>query len=148
MKKIIDESYVRGFADGEGYVCKSRPMIVITNTDKQLLLRISRFLFSINIQHKFKKVTDHNSKHKNCYRIIIYRKYALFRYAQKIGFCQKHKMNTLMEMLEGSRIVDWTEVNRIIFRYKEKGYSIRQIAKLLNIHFTTVWRHLNKRNHI
>jgi len=102
----MNKDYIRGFFDGDGYVTGSPRkyrVLHITNTDIDLLERISGYLSKIGVENRIRihNSQDKNPKHSICYRLFITGYKNISLYGNEIGFGSKknkRKYKALMKM--------------------------------------------------
>ena len=100
----MNNSYIKGFFDGEGHIPKDTrryKTLLITNTDRELLLEMSNHLKELGIENKIKihNKNDKNPKHNRCYRLHISGYRNIICYGKKIGFHSKKNKEKYKQMI-------------------------------------------------
>ena len=103
MGKSYWRGWLQGFADAEGHVDKIVKQLVVSNTDKELLLHFQLGLEVFNIDSKLRGPYRNNyatSNGKPIYRLHIERREAVRRWAKFIGFQNQLKKQALSLLIK------------------------------------------------
>jgi len=139
MENILSTEYLSGFFDADGGMIKNG--IAVTNTDFNLIERISDSLVYYGIYHKIKSVKTYQRNHNEAARIHIFGFVNLLFFASKIGFKIERKQNALIQylkpMCEHKKLYCLLE-HDISIKRKNQDFSIRSTGRLLNISYGTL----------
>jgi len=135
--KGINQSYIRGFFDGEGHCGgKKRKVVILTNYNKGIMQEINKTLTSLGIENKLYKPNN-----QQAYKIGIHGYYNLSLFYEKIGTNHDIKNQQFIEMLTSynqkfKRLSK--EQGKRIVSLKTIGMTCRRIASIVGCSAPTV----------
>ena len=141
----ITKEYIKGFFDGEGCIAITKKknnkyggMVFITNTDFEILNKISEKLTELKIKNKLfkhKKLTGFGNKIK--YDLYISGVWGCYQFFKKIGTNNLNKRKRFEYVFKNSIRLKWIlrakKLKPKIMELRRKGLTYSKIAKKLNI---------------
>lgn len=140
-------AWLRGFADGEGYVTALRTknnvhcsrVIYLSNTEPILIKKASEYLTILGITHRIKKRIMVNKK--PIQQVFISNQENLVKWQKLIGFNSELKSQRLKEVIDAYGIFKYNK--KKIVNLKAQGLSYEKIARKAKTSPSTVKRVLD-----
>jgi len=133
MSGQVNEDYVRGFFDGGGCVHVAQRMLILTNTNKNIIDDICIFLKSIKIKTHVMSRTPQKPHHNVCYDIRIHDYFSVQRFFHLIGTNHEDKYLKFLRVLRSYVKIPLSETEkRKLIEMRNDGHTYRYIANFLN----------------
>jgi len=145
-------AYIRGFADADGTVgsygrYNSGRRVALTNTNKDILLIIQKWLKEMGIKSKLETSIQKNPRWKQRYDLTIKDKNNLILFKDIIGFELPKKSMELKRITSNYKESKMPTKKELKTKY-DKGLSFSQLANLYGVNSTGTIGYWMKKNGI
>jgi len=147
MGEILTTEYISGFADADG--CFSGHAILLSNTDRDLLVAIQKSLSTMGISSSIVpySMASKKSFHTPAYTLRIYGFKNLILFAAHVGFKLERKQGALSQYLKPmckKGCLYCIEDHNLVISLKNQKMSWRKIGKRVGIPWTTIYNRFHR----
>ena len=132
----INEHYIAGFFDGEGYIAKDRALIVMTNTEKSIIDETSQYLKNHNIENVVITEQPKNNNYLTAYRLRVYGIKNVKKFIDLIPIRHPDKLVRVRELYNDSRICRYKK----LLRLRSQGLTFRAMGKIIGVAYGSIYR--------